>query len=227
MTTIAPPPRSRALNETLSWVEFPRLLINSPALLTAPRGRGQRVAVFPGFGAGDVSTVALRQYLAWLGYNVSGWRLGRNNGDVLTLIEVLTQGVAAEFERTGEPLNLIGWSLGGYLAREVAREVPKAVDQVITMGSPIIGGPKYTLVADAFGDSGMLDWIERQIELRDEIPLQVPVTAIYSKFDGVVAWEACIDSKSADVDHIEVSTTHIGLGFNPDVYRVIARKLAR
>ena len=226
MNAIAPPPRSRALNEALSWVEFPRLLLNSPALLAAPRGQGERVAVFPGFGAGDASTAALRQYLAYLGYEVSGWRMGRNGGDVPALIDMLTEGVAREYDRTGEALNLIGWSLGGYLAREVARELPHAVTQVITMGSPIVGGPKYTQVASAFGDSAMLDWIEREIELRDQTPLRVPVTAIYSKLDGVVAWEACIDTKHDDVEHIEVTTTHIGLGFNPDVYRIIARKLA-
>lgn len=226
MTTLAPPPRSRALNETMTWIEFPRLVLNTPALLTAPRGDGGRVLVFPGFGAGDGSTAALRQYLAWLGHNVSGWNRGQNDGDVLRGIEELTLAVRAESERVGERIALIGWSLGGYLAREVARELPDSVSQVVTMGSPIVGGPKYTQVAAAFGDDEALTWIERQVELRDRIPLQIPVTAIYSKFDGIVSWQACIDTKSDNVEHVEVFSTHIGLGFSADVFRIIARKLA-
>lgn len=215
------------LNETLTWIEFPRLLFNTPALMSAPKGNGDRVLVFPGFGAGDSSTSALRRYLTWLGYDAAGWDVGRNDGDVMALIDTLTQRTQIEARERGEKVTLIGWSLGGYLAREVARELPDAVQQVITLGSPIIGGPKYTQVAAAFGDNDMLDWIEREVEARDRIPLRVPVTAIYSKFDGVVSWQACIDHKSADVEHIEVRTTHIGLGFSPDVYRIIANRLAR
>lgn len=227
MNKLAPPPRTRTLFEAFSWVEFPRLLLNSPDLLSQPRGNGGRVLVFPGFGAGDYSTAPLRQYLSYLGHSASGWQLGTNNGDVRNLLLALTQRVEAESRQLGEKVALVGWSLGGYLAREVARELPHAVSQVITMGSPVIGGPKYTLVARAFQDRGEdLDMIEQAVAYRERVPLRVPVTAIYSRLDGVVAWEACIDHKSDCVEHIEIRSSHIGLGFSPDVYRILADRLA-
>jgi pimeloyl-ACP methyl ester carboxylesterase len=87
--------------------------------------------------------------------------------------------------RLGAPVRLIGWSLGGYLAREVAREHPHAVQQVITLGSPVIGGPKYTAVAGAYRRRGVdLDAIEAEVAVRNELPLDTPITAIYSQSDG-------------------------------------------
>ncbi len=227
MTRLAPPPRSRAIYEALSWIEFPRLLMNSPDLLTRPRGNGGRVLVFPGFGAGDYSTAVIRQYLNYLGHSTTGWQRGVNNGDVMNLLAELTYRVRTESEHLGEKVALVGWSLGGYLAREVARELPNRVSQVVTMGSPVVGGPKYTMVARAFQGRGEdLDLIEQAVAWRERVPLRVPVTAIYSKQDGVVAWEACIDHKSDCVEHVEVRSSHIGLGFSPDVYRIVAERLA-
>lgn len=226
MRNISPPSNARLLNEAFSWLEFPRLFLQAPDLLTQVRGQGQRVLVFPGFGAGDFSTLLLRQYLGYLGYNSAGWQQGINTGDVMAMIKNLTNAARDEAERYQAPIILIGWSLGGYLAREVARELPDHISQVVTMGSPIIGGPKYTRVASLFEGTGMsLDRIEQAIEWRDQIPLRLPVTNIYSKNDGVVAWEACIDHKSPAVEHFEVRSSHIGLGISADVFRIIARQL--
>ncbi|MFT7042711.1 MAG: hypothetical protein ACJAW7_001469 [Candidatus Azotimanducaceae bacterium] len=228
MRNISLPSNTRLFNEAFSWTEFPRLFLHAPDLLTQRRGNGERVLVFPGFGAGDFSTLVLRNYLGYLGYNAAGWQQGINMGDVMAMIGQLTKAVRREAERSQNPLILIGWSLGGYLAREVARELPGMVSQVITMGSPIIGGPKYTRVAPLFHGNGMnLDMIEQAVELRDQTPLNLPITNIYSKSDGVVAWEACIDHKSAAVDHFEVASTHLGLGFSADVFRIVARQLAK
>ena len=123
---------------------------------------------------------------------------------------------------------LIGWSLGGYLAREAARERPQAAHQVITLGSPVVGGPKYTAVAGAYLRRGIdLDVIEAEVAARNRQPLDTPVTAVYSRSDGVVAWQACIDRHSTNVEHVEVETTHLGLGFSPEVFQIIAERLAR
>jgi pimeloyl-ACP methyl ester carboxylesterase len=226
MHNIPLPSNTRLFSEAFSWTEFPRLFLHAPDLLTQRRGNGERVLVFPGFGAGDFSTLVLRNYLGYLGYNAAGWQQGVNMGDVMSMITQLTQAVRSEAERSQKPLILIGWSLGGYLAREVARELPGMVSQVLTMGSPIIGGPKYTRVASLFQGTGMsLDMIEQAIELRDQTPLHLPITNIYSKNDGVVAWEACIDHKSSAVEHFEVNTTHLGLGISADVFRIVARQL--
>jgi pimeloyl-ACP methyl ester carboxylesterase len=96
-------------------------------------------------------------------------------------------------------VRLIGWSLGGYLAREAARDCPDLVHQVITLRSPVVGGPKYTLVAEAYRRRGIdLDEVEAQVEARNSVPLRTPVVAIYSRNDAVVEWEACIDRHCAE-----------------------------
>jgi len=166
------------------------------------------VLVLPGFGTGDASTAVLRDVPALLA----------------RVLERLDH-IAAEARR---PVALIGWSLGGVLAREAARERPAAARLVITLGSPVIGGPKYTAVAGFYRLQGLdLDAVEAQIEDRNRQPLATPVTAIYSRSDGVVAWRACIDRHTPDVDHVEVAVTHLGLGFSPRVFEIIAKRLAR
>jgi hypothetical protein len=101
------------------------------------------------------------------------------------------------------------------------------VRQVITLGTPVVGGPKYTVVARTFHRQGIdVDAIEAEIELRNQVALYTPVTAIYSRQDAVVSWEACIDRDASNVEHIEVRTTHLGFGFSPDVYKIIAKRLA-
>jgi len=222
--SIKPPARTALFNEAFTPLQFSLLLLQAPALALAPRGRGT-VLVWPGFGSGNASTAALRGYLAYLGYRAEGWRVGSNDGDVLNLLERLKDEL--ESRNDPEPVTLVGWSLGGYLAREVARDRPERVSRVITLGSPVVGGPKYTAVASAFAQRGeSVDEIERLVDERYGVPLNVPVTAIYSKLDGVVAWEACIDDRSPNVEHVEIVSSHIGLGFSPEAYRIIASRLA-
>ena len=105
------------------------------------------VAVFPGFSAGDLSTFALRRHLKNQGFHTHRWRLGLNRGDVPALIPQVVSVTEALYEHHGEPISLVSWSLGGVLAREAARERPELVRSVVTLGSPIIGGPKYTRAA--------------------------------------------------------------------------------
>jgi pimeloyl-ACP methyl ester carboxylesterase len=222
---IPPPPPSALLNEALTPLQIPFLLAQTPNLALAPRGRGERVLVWPGFGAGNASTTTLRAYLRYLGYRVEGWSQGTNSGDVLSLLDLLKEDL--ERRRDLEPVTLVGWSLGGYLAREVARDCPNRVQQVVTLGSPVVGGPKYTAAAGAFERFGTsVDEIERLVDARYDVPLETPVTAIYSRSDGVVSWQACIDERSPNVEHVEVRASHVGLGFSPQVYRIIAGKLA-
>ena len=224
--SIAAPAPSSMLLEALTPWQFSRLLFQAPQLARAPRGNGERVLVWPGFGAGNSSTSVLRNFLRYLGYDARGWQLGRNDGDVLSMLDVLAEQVARE--AADAPVSLVGWSLGGYLAREVARDLPQSVRRVVTLGSPVVGGPKYTAVANFFdGRGNSLDDIERLVDERYEKPLTVPVTAIYSKLDGVVAWEACIDERSPNVEHVAVTSSHTGLGFSPDAYAILAERLAR
>jgi pimeloyl-ACP methyl ester carboxylesterase len=191
-----------------------------------PRGSSP-VLVLPGFLTGDASTAPLRRFLSRLGYQVSGWGLGRNRGDVEALVPLVEARLAALYPDT--PVSLVGWSLGGVLARETARRAPARVRRVVTLGTPVVGGPKYTLAAKAYRRRGIdVDAIERLAAEMNRTPLGVPVTAIYSRKDSVVAWQACIDDNPAnDVDYVEVRTGHAELGYSPVVYREVARALAR
>lgn len=224
----SPQPGWRLLRESQAIRELPRLAWRLPELTRQARGNGETVLVFPGFGAGDSSTVLLRAYLRLMGYRVRGWGLGANGGDVPALISQVVELTARTAEQEEAPIRLLGWSLGGYLAREAAREEPQAVDRVITLGSPVVGGPKYTAAASTFARRGLdLDAIEEEVEARNATPISAPITAIYSRTDSVVAWQACIDRNSPDVEHVEVSSTHVGLGFDPDVYSIVSDRLAR
>jgi pimeloyl-ACP methyl ester carboxylesterase len=205
----------------------PRLLLALPRLSRFPRGHGEPVLLLPGFGAGDASNAALNAMLRYLGYRVYGWGLGVNRGNVEALLPQVEARVRAIHDQTGLPVRLVGWSLGGVLAREVARDAPELVDRVVTMGTPVVGGPKYTRVGAAYRAAGYdVDEIERKIEIRHEVPIRVPVTAIYCKADGIVDWRACIDHRTPGVEHVEVRATHFSLGFDPKVLEIVAGRLA-
>ncbi len=218
-----------AAGESFTPLEFGRLLAAIPILSRQARGRGEPVIVLPGFGATNTSTYMLRCYLSWLGYSAQGWSMGRNEGDVQQLLPHVVDQVRQVHRQSGSKVNIIGWSLGGVIAREVARDTPGAVRQVITMGSPIVGGPKYTSLGGLVERSGVdLDEMEANISAHERSkPILVPVTSIYSKNDGVVSWQASIDRHSPHIEHFEVYTTHLGLGISPDVYMIIAESLAQ
>jgi pimeloyl-ACP methyl ester carboxylesterase len=220
------PPRSGLFREARGFIELPRLFFRLHTLARQPRGQGQPILVLPGYGAGDISTAVLQGYLRFLGYRVRG--LGRQStAEVPELLMRILKRLISLGRRNKQKVRIIGWSLGGYLAREAARERPDLVHQVITLGTPVIGGPKYTVVAHVLRRRGIdIDAIEAAIELRNRVALMIPVTAIYSRVDAVVAWRACIDHHTSNVEHIEVRATHLGLGFSPEVYQIIAQRLA-
>jgi pimeloyl-ACP methyl ester carboxylesterase len=196
-------------------------------LLLQQRGEGRPVLVLPGYGAGDGSTVILKSYLRLLGYRVSGWHLGRNLGSVPDVVPRVLKRLLSMHRRTRQRVSIIGWSLGGFIARELARDRPELIERVITLGTPVVGGPKYTVLAESFRRRGIdLDQMEAEIAARNKIRLQRPVTAIYSRRDAVVAWQACIDPDDSNTEHVEVFTTHLGFGFSPEVFKVIAQRLA-
>lgn len=221
------PPWWSLIGEAFSGVEGLRLLAQWRQLTALPPGCGT-VLLCPGWQAAEASMLPLGRYLVALGYDARPWGLGRNDGRVGELIPRLADSVAEESARAGAPVALLGWSLGGYLAREAARELPAAVRRVVTLGTPVVGGPKYTRVAPFYRLQGEdLDAIESAVERRAEQPLQVPVHALYSRLDGIVSWQACVDDREVLVENIEVNTTHLGFGVSPEVYRIIADRLAR
>lgn len=221
-------PEPRPLKELATIREMARLprywLGMRVGLQPAPRGSA-KVLVVPGFLTSDSSTWALRRTLRRLGHDVHGWGLGTNRGDVEALLPLVTARTR-ELARSG-PVHLVGWSLGGVLAREVARDEPQLVAQVITLASPIVGGPKYTVAARRYRERGVdVDAIAAQVAARDEVPITVPITALYSPHDGIVCPAACIDRVHDHVTHIEVDTNHTGFGFSPRVHAIVADLLA-
>lgn len=225
---IEPPSPVLQLLEGRVGIESLALALRMPMLLAmAPRGDGGNVLVLPGFMAGDASTAALRQFLRAIGYRVHGWGLGQNRGRMLTYLPRLTETIERLVAEQRRPVPLVGWSRGGVLAREIARERPELVSRVITMGSPVKGGVAATSIARMVErHTGLkpadLAKLQRDRDLR---PITTPITAIYSKTDGVVAWQACIDDTSPAVEHVEVVGSHVGLGFNADVFAIVAKKL--
>ncbi|MFO1394769.1 MAG: alpha/beta fold hydrolase [Steroidobacteraceae bacterium] len=225
---IRPPRRLDVLRElrlpvdALGWV--PDLVSARPRRARHPAS----VVLLPGFGTGPRAMHVLEVHLRGCGHRVRDWGLGLNTGEAQKLRVALEPTVRALVERHGEPVSFVGWSLGGFIAREYAREHPDEVRSVVTLGTPVIGGPRYTATARRYRAQGHdLDEIERAVMKRYETPLEVPVTAVYSKRDGIVAWQACIDRWSPRVRHVEVEETHLGLVFSPRVRAIVANALDR
>ena len=210
-------------------LEAAALLAQLPLLrLQAPRGSGP-VRVLPGVMADDASTWLLRRFLAGLGYRVSGWDLGFNRGPLLRLLEQLEPVVAKLAVQQGKSVQLIGWSRGGMLARELARRDVRSIRSVITLGTPIQGGSGASSIgALALRASGLspeqAGALQRQ---REAVPILCPVHSVYSRTDGVVSWQASIDPYNAHAEHHVVQATHIGMGSNAGVFRLLAGLLAR
>lgn len=223
----------------LALTELPRALFELGALplasgwlSSAPKGDGHAVMVLPGFLTTDRSTGLLRRYLAKVGYDVHAWELGRNLGPRAIGLEgeKLLGRLTQIHEESGQPVSLVGWSLGGVLARLVASRMPDHVRQVISLGSPFNGDPRASNVwrTYQFMTGQRLDQNHTRGQLREVASTPpVPTTAIYSKGDGVVAWQNCMDVPGPRVENIEVRGSHCGLGVNAAVLYAIADRLAQ
>ena len=225
---IAPPPRWHTILEGRVGAEASALMLQLPMLrMTQPGGEGP-VMVLPGFMADDSSTWLLRRFLASLGYSASPWELGMNRGPMMAYLTALIERLDAWKEQTGQQPSLVGWSRGGTLSREVARERPDLVRSVVTLGSPVKGGVSATSISRVVtAQTGLTSaQINALLRERQRRPITTPITAIYSKTDGVVAWQACVDDVNPSVTHKVVEGSHVGLGFNATVYRLVAKALA-
>lgn len=219
-----PPSTWTALGELGSGLDALRLAGALPRLAGAPRGDGHLVVDIPGWRAPELSGAPLRAYLRRLGYDARGWGFGTNTGDPRRDVERLSARVLELVDASGAPASLVGWSLGGVIAREVARRHPDAVRRVITYGTPV-AGPAHTTVARFFGEGPSdVEAVTRRLDA--ESPIRVPLTIMYSRRDGIVSWQACLDHASPRAEHVEVASRHIGMGVDPDVWAVVADRLA-
>jgi pimeloyl-ACP methyl ester carboxylesterase len=224
---LAPPPRWLLLCEGRAVYELASLWAVRP-FLDLPRGDGHPVLVFPGFIASGTSTRPLRRFLKEQGYAAHCWKQGRNLGLQADLEHRMQARVHEMRRRYGRKVSLVGWSLGGVFAREVARAVPDDVRLVITLGSPF-GAPKanhswrlYNLLADTRIEDLDPAHFERMRE-----PPPVPSTAIYTESDGITAWQSCLERPGPLSESIAVTGSHCGLGVNPLAYTAIADRLAQ
>ena len=198
----------------------------------AQRGDGHPVILFPGLGSDGLALVPLRNFCNSLGYHAFDWGRGRNTGpegDVDEWLEDLakhTLGQLAPFRRKA---TLIGWSLGGLYARELAKRIRPRVRQVITLGTPFNWTNDASHVAWVMrllkGDSAV---IGPELGARLRKPPGVPTTSLYSRHDGVVAWQACQHQRArGNVEDVEVDGSHLGMGWNRNVMHIIADRLAQ
>lgn len=207
-----------------------------PLLKRLPKGDGHPVIVFPGFVSSDRATKPLRGLLDDLGYESHGWGLGSNilfDDELENEMIALVREVAQD---SGRKVTLIGWSLGGLYAREVAKTCPDQVRAVISLGSPISGKPYHSNAHWLFkalnGEPSAIDQA-RYLELN--IPPAVPTSSIFSKTDGVVAWEGSVqnspvpssENANKQIENIVVPASHLGLGVNPVVMAILANRLAQ
>ena len=230
MTHTDPPNFGLLALEFRAFWEFGSLLPAWPALQKAKRGDGHSVIVYPGLSAGDASTAPLRKYLSTLGYDTHGWGQDFNFGPRAGVLERGKDHIREIHEVTGQPVSLIGWSLGGIYAREMAKELASSVRSVITLGTPFSGSPRSTRAWRLYQLTSGRD-IEREAEHFD-LPAAppCPTSSIYSRSDGVVAWQSSVQAPSSHNPHtenIEVQASHLGIGLNPSAWWAVADRLAQ
>lgn len=222
-----PPPRHLLLWETRALCEHVAFIGALPWLRLLPAGDGHPVLVLPGLGASDASTLPLRAFLAGRGYAPYGWDLGRNLGLRPGLTTRKLMRLREIRERHGRRVSLIGWSLGGIFAREVAKELPDDVRLVITLGSPFKGHPKATRAWQLYEFLAGHSVDEARLGANLHLAPPVPSTAIFSRSDGIVAWQCCMEDELAHTENVEVRASHFGLGAHPATLYVIADRLAQ
>jgi pimeloyl-ACP methyl ester carboxylesterase len=225
---IKPPSALLLLLEGRALWEFGASIAASPFMNQVPRGDGHPVLVFPGLSANDVSTIPMRNFLRDRGYAPHPWNYGFNFGPRPGVLRGCVEHVRELHEKYGRKVSLIGWSLGGLYAREVAKQVPELTRCVITLGTPFTGNPKAThawRLYEWVSDGKVDEKPEVLAQLR--VPPPVPTTSIYSKTDGIVAWQCSLNPLGAQTENIEIHASHFGMGLNPAALYAIADRLAQ
>ena len=214
------------LESRAPW-EFAATFMSMTALARAPRGDGHPVIVFPGLVANDVTTAPLRQYLAWLGHASYPWSLGVNLGPREGVLDQCRELVRELYLRHGERVSLIGWSLGGIYARELAKEFPHFTRCVITLGTPFSGHPRATNAWRLYRYVSGHDPVDDETLHHLREPPPVPTTSLYSRTDGVVSWRCSLNPRGPRAENIEITASHFGMGMNPLALYAIADRLAQ
>jgi pimeloyl-ACP methyl ester carboxylesterase len=226
---LRPPGLGLLLAEMRGIFEFNASLLTAPLLLRAPRGDGHPVLTLPGFLASDLSMAPMRRYLAELGYQAHAWQMGRNLGGISRLRAALRDRLAEIHASSGRKVSIVGWSLGGVYARDLALSAPDMVRYVVTLGSPFANDVRATNATRLY-EALSGEVVGSDPEFLDAVggDLPVPTTSIFSRADGVVNWHTCLLRPSAAAENVEVYfASHVGLGVNPAVLWAVADRLAQ
>ncbi|HYW61626.1 MAG TPA: alpha/beta hydrolase [Bradyrhizobium sp.] len=227
--TLHAPSKTLMMLEGRAIHEFGAFLGALPLLALAPTGDGHPVLVLPGLVASDVSTRPLRAFLRSRGYYVKGWGQGRNLG-LREGVQDAMQDLVYELSDThGRKISLVGWSLGGLYARQLAKLMPDHVRSVITLGSPFAANPKATNAWRVYEMASGRRADEEDLRFGGALAQTppVPTTAIFSRTDGICAWQGCMEKTSATSESIEVESSHCGMGHHPAVVYAVADRLAQ
>ncbi|SKC79419.1 alpha/beta hydrolase fold [Burkholderia sp. CF099] len=204
----------------------------APLTFPLPLGDGHPVLVFPGLGVSGAATSDLRQRLQRLGYEVYDWEQGVNfgpNGDHDLQLELLGDHLKQIHSLHRRSVSLVGWSFGGIYARQLAAKYPELVRQVITLATPVDDNSDATHAGWLLNvlSSGIAPMNLESTPHLDAAP-SVPCASVYSKTDGIVAWEGCVSAESPSHRNIEVEdVSHFGMVHHPEVLRVVADLLAQ
>jgi pimeloyl-ACP methyl ester carboxylesterase len=209
--------------------EFGAFLASLPLLRLAPRGDGRPVLVLPGLIASDLSTRPLRTFLSNHGYAVNGWGQGRNFGPRDGVVDGMVELLQNIAQKSGRKVSLIGWSLGGIYARQLAKMLPDHVETVITLGSPFAAHPRSTNAWRVYEFTSGKRADDREGVFAHSLAgaPPVPATAIFSRSDGVCAWRGCMEQPGPLAENIEVQGSHCGLGHHPAAVYAVADRLAQ
>jgi len=207
--------------------EYAAMLAATPWLARLPRGDGHPVIVFPGLGASDITTLTLRNFLRDRGYTTYPWKQGLNLGPRQGVLEACRQQLQQVALQHRESVSLVGWSLGGVYARELAKEMPALVRCVVTLGTPFAGHPRATNAWRIFEMVSGHSAQDEEIIAGLKRPPACPTTSIYSKTDGIVAWSCSLNEPAPHTENIEVHASHIGMGMNPLALYALADRLAQ
>ena len=193
-------------------------------------GDGHPVLIFPGLAANGSSLAPLREHCRALGYEAFDWGRGFNTGpqgDLDAWLAELASDVSRLLARHDKPATLIGWSLGGLYAREVAKLLAPRLRQVITIGTPFNAAADHSNVGWLYRAlGGSVPTIDEALSRRLRTPPPLPTTSIYSRSDGVVAWQTCRHHQRVNqVQDIEVDSSHVGMGWNRNVLQVVQDRL--
>jgi pimeloyl-ACP methyl ester carboxylesterase len=226
---LRPPSLFLMLAEARSLFELNSSLLLSPLLMRAPKGDGHPVLALPGFLASDLSMAPMRRYLKELGYDTYTWGMGRNFGGLSSMRSALRDRLGEIHQTTGRKVSIVGWSLGGVYARDLALQMPEMARAVITLGSPFandVRATNATRLYEALSGEGVDDNPELRKAIAGDLP--VPATSIYSRTDGIVNWRTCLLRPSDTAENIEVHlASHVGLGVNPASLWAVADRLAQ